>query len=329
MEKKKGQLRLCERRKIWKFFRLQYGIRRIAREVERDHSVISRELRRNANSGEDWIERSQLAHQLAKSRRTKANESRTRLKSEEIQFYVEEKLKLKWTPEIISIRIGRDIAGAVISYEAIYQWIREERPELTQYLKVAGKARRRRRSKKQYRPKEPAAPKVSIDERPQEANDRAVAGHWEGDLIVSKKSKFVVLHLKDRRTRFSKLRRLPNAKAETIKQAVIDILGFYPNNLVYTITFDNGSENALHQEIAYTLDAAVYFCHAYHSWEKGTVENGNKRVREDFPKGTDFALVTDNQIQSTEDRINNTPMKCLNALTPTEAFQEALFACCH
>ena len=110
---------------------------------------------------------------------------------------------------------------------------------------------------------------------------------------------------------------------------MIDMLGFFPSNLVYTITLDNGSENALHQHVAYSLNAAVYFCHAYHSWEKGTIENGNRRVREDFPKGTDFALISDEQIKATEDRINSTPLKCLNALTPAEAFREELLACCH
>jgi IS30 family transposase len=290
---------------------------------------VSRELKRNANDGEDWIEKTHRADEKAKRRRTEANQSRTRLKSEEIQNYVGGKLKLKWPPEIISLRIAKDLKGATISHEAIYQWIRELRPDLTEYLKTAGKSRRRRRGKKQHKPKVPAAPKVSIDDRPLEVNARKVVGHWEGDLIVSRKSKYVVLHLKERKTRFSKLRRLPDAKAKTIKQAVIEVLGFYPHDLVYTITLDNGSENALHQEIAHSLDAAVFFCHAYHSWEKGTVENGNRRVREDWPKGTDFALVADAQIQATEDRINGTPMKCLGACTPAEVFTVELLACCH
>jgi IS30 family transposase len=328
MEERRSHLNLDERRKIWKFDRLGYGVNQIARELDRSASTISRELKRNANAGEEWLIRAHLAQELATLRRTKANSSRTRLKSESIQDYVETRLKRKWSPEIIALRIGRDIAGAAISHEAIYQWIREERPDLTQYLKIAGKARRRRCCKRHYRPKAPAAPKVSIDERPAEANDRSVAGHWEGDLIVSRKSKFVILHLKERKTRFSKLRRLHNATAATLKAAVINILGFYPSNIVYSITFDNGSENAEHEIIACTLDTAIYFCHAYHSWEKGTVENGNRRVREDFPKGTDFALVTDEQIQATEDRINNTPLKCLNVFTPAEAFKLELLCGC-
>ncbi len=320
---------LKERLTIWKCARLGYSLRRIGREIGKDPSTIQRELKRNANDGEDWMRRAHQANELACRRRTEANESRTRLGSIEIQEYIEERLKKKWSPLRISIRIGKSIAGASISYEAIYQWIRDERPDLVQYLIICGKSRRRRRGKKQYKPKQPAAPKTSIDERPEEINNRTVVGHWEGDLMVSRKSTAVLLHLRERKTRFSKLVKLPDAKAETIKWAMIKILGALPGTLVMSITLDNGSENALHDEIALELLADVYFCHAYHAWEKGAVEYGNSDVRKDLPKGTDFALISDEEIQAIEDRMNTTPMLCLNAFTPAEAMREALFACCH
>lgn len=329
MEDLKGDLTPLERRQIWKYKKLGYGVRQIAREVERAASTVSRELKRNANSGEDWAAKAAQAYEMAKSRRTQANESRTPLKSIQIQAYVEAKLKEGWSPELISIRLKHEKCDVTISHEAIYQWVREERPDLVQYLKIGGKSRRRRRGKKCYRQKQPAAPKTSINERPEHIEARQEAGHWEGDLIVSRQSHAVLLHLRERKTRFSKIIKLPDAKAETAKRAIIEALGEYPPGLILTLTLDNGSENALHDEFSAALNVDVYFTHPYSAWEKGTIENGNKAVRQDFPKKTDFALIANNDVLRVEDRLNNRPMKCLGGMTPREAMNLELVACGH
>jgi IS30 family transposase len=329
MEDLKGHLSYPERSQIWKYKKLGYGVRQIARELGRSESTISRELRRNANDGVDWAAKATQAHELTKSRRTQANESRIPLKSIRIQLYVEQKLKDKWSPELIALRLRFENSDVTVSHEAIYQWIREERPDLIQYLKVAGKFRRRRRGKKAYKPKQPAAPKTSIDERPAHIGTREEVGHWEGDLMVSRQSRPVLLHLRERQTRLSKLVKLPDAKAETAKLAVVAALGSYPNDIVRTLTLDNGSENALHDEMSAALGLDVYFAHPYCAWEKGTIENGNGSVRWDLPKKTDFALITESRIQQIEDRLNNRPMKCLGGMTPLEAMNKVLLPATH
>jgi len=329
MEDLKGDLTPLERRQIWKYKKLGYGVRQIAREVGRAASTVSRELKRNANSGEDWAAKAAQAHELAKMRRTQANESRTPLKSIRIQAYVEAKLKEGWSPELISVRLKFEQSDVTVSHEAIYQWVREEKTDLIQYLKIGGKSRRRRRGKKSYPHKQPATPKTSIDERPEHIEARQEAGHWEGDLIVSRQSREVLLHLRERKTRFSKIIKLPDAKAETARRAIIEMLGEYPPGLTLTLTLDNGSENALHEEFAAALNMDVYFTHPYSAWEKGTIENGNKAVRQDLPKKTDFALIANSDVQRVEDRLNNRPMKCLQGMTPQEAMNAELRACGH
>jgi transposase, IS30 family len=328
MSKKYKHLSLEERQDIWHYVRLGYSKKRIARKIGRPVSTVRRELKRNANDKDHWVSKANCAHALAKLRRTEANESRTKLKSIEIQEYVKEKITIsKWTPQMISLRIGIDKPGASISHEAIYQWLQEEEPELLKYLPILGKVRRRRRGKKKpYQPKQPAAPKTSIDERPESENNREDYGSWEGDLMVSKQSKEVILHLRERKSRYSKLLILSNGKAETLRDAVINTLGFFPKSLKVSLTFDNGSENAFHLEIAHSVGIAVYFCHAYHSWEKGTVENGNGKVRRFLPKGTDFSSVTNEQLQEIEDLINGYPMECLNGMTPSEVMKLQLQA---
>lgn len=330
MKESKGHLSLAERRHIWKYKKLGYGVRQIARELERTESTISRELKRNANSGEDWIAKAAQAHEFANNRRSHANESRTPLKSIRIQSYVACKLKAGWSPELISLRLKFEKSDITVSHEAIYQWVRKHRTDLIKYLKIGGKSRRRRRGKKHYAARQPAAPnKTSIDERPEHIDAREEAGHWEGDLMVSRQSHAVLLHLRERKTRFSQIVNLPDAKAETAKHAVISTLGAFPGDLARTLTLDNGSENAQHDEVAAVLNLDVYFTHPYSAWEKGTIENGNKAVRQDLPKKTDFALVANSEVLRIENRLNDRPMKCLGGMTPREAMHQELLACAH
>ena len=325
MEDSKGQLCLAERRVIWKGRRLGYSVSKIAKEVGRSKSTISRELRRNANSGADWIDLSNQAQDKAKHRRIQANKSRTRLKAFWIQKHVEEKLKADWTPELISIRLKEvDKSDVTISHEAIYQWILRDRTDLIQYLPVVGRYRRRRRGKKSYQHKEPAAPKTSIDERPKEIESRNEVGHWESDLIESSGSNAALVHMRERKTRYSKIAKVDDKKALSNKRAIMGALVAFKGIAAKTLTLDNGVENAFHADIAEELNVSVYFTHPYSSWEKGTIENGNRAVRVHYPKGTDFAALSSEDITELEYRLNNRPMKCLKGRTPNEAMSGEL-----
>lgn len=330
MEDSQGQLGLAERRVIWKYRKLGYGVSKIAKETGRSKSTISRELRRNDNSGEDWVAKANQAQEMAQGRRIQANSSKTRLKSVLIQNYAEEKLKLGWTPELIAIRLKEvEKSDVTISHEAIYQWLLRDRTDLIEYLPVVGKHRRRRRGKKSYQHKEPAAPKTSIDERPKEIESRQEVGHWESDLIESSGSNSSLVHMRERKTRFSQIVLISDKKALSNKSAIMGALGAFKGVAVKTLTLDNGVENALHADIAAELNVSVYFTHPYSSWEKGTIENGNRAVRVYYPKGTDFATLKSSDVAELEHRLNSRPMKVLKGKTPSEAMSEELSALGH
>lgn len=304
------------------------GIREIGRELKRSPSAVSDALKRNEPP---WhlkllgpYERARYAWDETLKRRRQGRR-KWRLKCAVIRIYVEEKLIAGWSPEIISGRLPIDRPGYSISHEAIYQWVEYDEPRLKQYLLRAGKPRRGKPRARSYPKRQPAAPKRSIDIRPEVANQRERFGDFESDLIVGGKSDQCLLTVVDRRLRKTWVRKLPNRQAETVHDKLIEVLGKIPPNLRFTLTQDNGSEHALHADLERVLNIEVYFCHPYSSPERGTVENRNGLIRRFFPKGTDFSKITDEQIANVENWINTRPMKLLKFRTPNELFEEECF----
>ena len=330
------QLSLEERRVIYKFHRLGASRRDIARTLGRSPSTIIEELTRNAkhvDCNSDWIEQTHAAHNASKERRKVAS-SRMRLKSKAIQTAVIYLLtKKRWTPERISGYLKRNHPEHYICDESIYQWIYADRKELVRYLPVAGSRKREKRSsKKKPRLKQPAAPKVSIEERPEHINQRKDFGHWEGDLIEGARSSScseVILSLLERKSRFSVYVRLPNKESITVYKALKAFFEDLPPSLRQSLTLDNGVENALHYRLRNELGMEVYFCHSYASYEKGQVENSNRDFRKFVPKSLCLSIVEDSEIHKAEHYRNTLPMKCLEFDTPRSQFFEALAAVAH
>jgi len=237
-----------------------------------------------------------------------------------IQQYIEDKVKIGWSPEIISAKIKGDI-GSTINKDSIYTFIYKDKPELTQFLtrKHPGK-KPRSKTKKTDRTLIPN--RIDIDKRPTEANERKEFGHFEADTIVSRKSLAVLLVIVDRLTRKTKIKKLTRKTALQASISIIFALKEYNIITLKTMTYDNGSEFCWHDKVNEELNMKSFFCHPYSSWEKGTVENINGLIRRFFPKGTDFDKITDEEIQFVEDRINNRPMKVLAFKTPNEKYQE-------
>jgi IS30 family transposase len=262
------------------------------------------------------------AEDLAQLRRSLASRSRERLKSEQIRKYVESKLKTEWSPELIAGRLGIEHPGLSISYEAIYQWILLDRPELRSYLIACGRSKRRRRCGKKQRFKAPAAPKTSIELRPPAANNMETIGHFELDAIKGVISSTTALsNTIDRRSRRLFLHKVPNLEAKPYREKfVARMKQEVPSKHLLTLTNDNGSEHAEHDKIEQELGIKVYFSHAYCSCERGTVENRNRAIRRFFPKGTNFDDIPDDFIEWTENYLNNKPMKVLGFLTPMEVW---------
>ncbi len=309
------------------------SIRMIAIELGRAPSTISRELARNYPP-ERNVYTPRLAHERARAT-IKQRGKRSRLKDQRIRDYVKAKLTNDhWSPEQIAGTVPQTYPHASISHEAIYQYIYAQytrggygvlvgEEDLRMYLKRRHKVRKRKRVP--FRVEQGAINgRIMIDERPRVVDLRVEPGHWEGDSIVSKKSTIGLNTLVERVSGLVKMTKVLDSTSAATTQAVTRRLHRVRKLLRKTLTVDNGHENAGHNDITRALGTHVYFAHPYHSWERGTSENTNGLIRYYFPKGTDFATVTNTEIRAVERQLNNRPRKRLGWKTPQEVFNHCV-----
>jgi len=322
MENKQYKHLSCEERdKIAILHAKGKNLGEIAKVIGRNKATISRELRRNRSSTYN-VYLPHRAQERAKKRKRQAG-CRDRLKNERIKRYVMKKLRLKWSPELIAGRISIDEPRLAISHEAIYQFIydiktRKER-NLIPYLARAHKRRRCRTHS--HRHKNIHIPqRISIKERPKHIEKRRQPGHWEADTIISRQSKTALAIALERRSRFLRLAKLSAKTSRNFSNALNRRLGRYPEHMRRTITYDNGCENVEHLRINKVLGTRSYFCEPFHSWEKGSIENAIGLLRRFFPKKTNFAIITKEQVKRVEKSLNTRPRKCLKYKTPEEFF---------
>lgn len=319
MDRDYQQLSLEERDQIAVMSWEGESLRQIAQALGRAPSTIAREVRRNAS----LVYHSYLPHRAqdrAASRRQKASQ-RPRLKNDRLRAYVLAKLHEGWAPEIIAGRIRLDHPALSISHEAIYQYIYHaqtpNREELILLLRRAHRKRKQRGlGRKERKTKIPN--RIGIEARPPSVAARRRFGHWEGDALVSRKSSVALSSLVERKSRLLKLTRLPRKGAPEMVQAVLHRLGSLPPKARQTLTLDNGTENASHQELTQAIGLNCFFCHPYASWERGSNEQVNGLIRYYLPKGTDFGKITEDQLAQIESLINHRPRKCLGFKTPLE-----------
>ena len=318
-----SQLSLTERELISLYQAQGKSVNDIGRLLNRSGSTISRELKRNAPPVHKNYYVGSRAHQRSKDRTSTAHK-RPRLKNDLTHDYVENKLKLGWSPEQISGRLELDHPGNTISYETIYQYIYKERRELIKLLPRGHKRRQKRGHSKKHRNSH-ISNRVSIENRPEGINTRIEAGHWESDTLGSRLSKAALVVNVERKTRVTLISKIDYKTAFNTKDSIIQRLCALPKKLRQTITYDNGYENSLHEDVNKAIQIKSYFCTPNASWQKGTVENTNGLIRRFFPKKTDFLIVSDNEVQLVEFLLNTRPRKCLNYLTPYESL---ICECC-
>lgn len=314
-----SHLSLYEREQLFVYKRQGKSHREIGKLLDRHHTAISRELKRNNQPHphmRGYI--GALAHQQAKARKKKAGQ-RPRLKQAKIRDYVKEKLKIGWTPEIIASQVSLIFEGFSISHEAIYQYIYADWQEGILYLPRGHKKRYLKRYSNR-RNRAPIPNRMDIDLRPKDANLRKEVGHWESDTLESDQSRVVYNVIEERLSRLVKITRLENKKAAQTKDAIVKRLEKLPKKARKSITYDNGSENYYHQEVNFHLKTKSYFCKPYHSWEKGAIENTNGLIRRFIPKKTDLAQFSQEQLDQIENLLNHRPRKCLGFKTPFQVF---------
>ncbi len=211
--------------------------------------------------------------------------------------------------------------GIFLHHETIYRLIYQDKIEggdLWQHLRIARKPYRKRYGRYEKRGK--IKNRTSIDESPEVVGKKGRIGDWEGDTIMGKDKKSVLLTLVDRKTLYTIIVKLDSKRASEVAKAVVKVL--YPlKQRIKTITFDNGLEFAEHEIMSKKLEAQIYFAHPYSPWERGINENINGLIRQYFPKGTDFNEVSAKEINFLVNRLNNCPRKTLGGKTPNELFK--------
>jgi IS30 family transposase len=358
------------------------GVREIARRIGRSPSTISRELRRNAATRGGQLEYRATNAQWHADRRARRPKKAKLATNDALHHYVQDRLAgmisrpdgtavtgphvrwigrrhgrrqdrrwaKSWSPQQISNRLRVDFPddeSMRISHEAIYQALYVQgrgalRRELTACLRT-GRALRVPRARSQGNGRNFVTPEVMISERPAEAADRAVPGHWEGDLIIGLDSSAMGT-LVERTTRFTMLLYLPRMEAhgseprvkngpalaghgaEAVRDAIALSVATLPEHLRRSLTWDQGAEMAQHAQLRIDMGLAVYFCDPHSPWQRGTNENTNGLLRQYFPKGTDLTKHSADDLAAVAAALNGRPRKTLGWKTPAEALDRLLLS---
>ena len=305
-----------ERCPIYALRKSGYSIRAIARELNRSHTTIARELRRNSG---DRGYRHKQAERTARERR-RASSSRPWKLTAALWVVIEGRLRRAWSPEQIAGRLRRE--GVVsVSPEWIYQHIRKDRRmggHLWRSLRRRGKRPNVTAGRDSGRGCIPN--RVDIAARPARVEAKSRVGDWEADTMIGKGHSGALVTLVDRMSKLVLIQRVTHKTAAAVGDAIRTMLAPYP---VHTITADNGKEFAGHAAIATALEARFFFARPYASWERGLNEHTNGLIRGYFPKGTDFRAVTSEDVQRVQDALNARPRKVLGYRTPQEVMAAA------
>lgn len=326
MKLTKSHLTHFERQKLEYLCRTKLSLREIGKVMHRHHSVLSRELRRNAT--EYFAYRAVTAQSLFERRWCKKKKGKFE-KYPALKQWVVGKLREEQSPEQISGRLRSQpplqLQGILVSHETIYHYIYqgEGRFELLYRCLKRGKPKRQRKFSRKHR-RSLITERISIHQRPEEVTLRSTFGHWESDSMIFSKQHTALRVQCERKSRLVRIHRVPDKSSEATYQALLQTRESLPVSCFKTITFDNGLEGQCHSKIRKDYDISTYFCDPYSSWQKGTVENANGLIRYYLPRSVDLGSLTDKDIYEIQEKINNRPRKCLGYLMPNEVVAQFL-----
>ncbi|MFD0276784.1 IS30 family transposase [Kitasatospora sp. NPDC127111] len=325
-------LREDERIHIADRLREKATVRAIAAELGRSPSTVSREIRRNRHPGSHSY-RPHAAQARADARRPRPKPGKI-ARNSELRDFLQHHLDKRWSPEQICQALRDTFPERPemhVAHETVYQALYvqgrgELRRELAGALRT-GRARRVPHGRAAARRPRFAHPMVMISERPAEVEDRAVPGHWEGDLIIGKDGASAIGTLVERTTRYVMLLHLPGGRtAEQVRDALVATVRTLPAHLVRSLTWDQGSEMAEHGLFTLATDIPVYFCDPASPWQRGSNENTNGLLRQYFPKGTDLAVHGPEHLAAVAAELNGRPRKTLGWETPAERLHKLIAA---
>ena len=320
-------LTLAEREEISRFVAAGQSIRSIATLLGRAPSTISREITRNG--GQECYRASQ-ADQAAWDRASRPKTCKL-VENRALAYIVARKLQWQWSPEQIAGWLKRTYPGDgtfQVSHETIYRSLFIQargalKKELLQHLRRTRVMRRSRHHTLKTDNHGRITDAVSISERPATVADRAVPGHWEGDLLCGSGNSQIAT-LVERHTRYVMLVKVTGKDTETVTNALIKNARRLPQELYKSLTWDRGKEMADHKRFTLATDIKVYFCDPHNPWQRGTNENTNGLLRQYFPKGTDLSAYSQAKLNAVARKLNERPRKTLNYETPAEKFSQSV-----
>jgi IS30 family transposase len=320
-------LTLAEREEISRGVVAGHSIRSIGTLLGRAPSTISREITRN---GGQQCYRASQADQMAWDRSCRPKTCKL-VENRTLAHIVAGKLQGKWSPEQIAGWLKRTYRGDEtfqVSHETIYRSLFIQargalKKELLAHLRRTRVMRRSRHHTQKTENHGRIIDAVSISERPATAEDRAVPGHWEGDLLCGS-SNSQIATLVERQSRYVMLVKLTAKDTETVTNALIKNARKLPQELYKSLTWDRGKEMAAHKRFTLATDIKVYFCDPHHPWQRGTNENTNGLLRQYFPKGIDLSAYSQAKLNAVARKLNERPRKTLNYETPAERFHQSV-----
>lgn len=314
-----------EREEISRGISAGESIRQIAREIFRAPSTVSREIKRHGGRKKY---RATIADSVAWDRALRPKSCLLAVHAN-LQQVVAEQLSLDWSPEQISgwLRVQfPDDETMRISHETIYRSLFIQargvlKKELIKHLRTNRTMRQSKKASSDSKPRGVIVDGVSIRERPVEVEDRAIPGHWEGDLITGAHNNSHIATLVERSSRFTMLVKVDGKDTSSVVSALIKSVQALPTELRRSLTWDRGMEMAHHKRFSVATDVQVYFCDPQSPWQRGTNENTNGLLRQYFPKGTELSGHSQSDLDAIALRLNQRPRKTLGFKSPAEAFQ--------
>ena len=316
-------LTLAEREVISRGLAMRLSLRAIAAELGRSASTVSREVQRNGGYG---CYRASAAEEAAWRRARRPKLCKLADQPHVVRL-VTEKLQRQWSPQQIAGWLKRrypDDERYHVSHETIYKSLFIQargvlKKELLACLRTQRVMRRSKHASLKGQGLGKIVDAVSISERPAAVEDRAVPGHWEGDLITGSRNSYIAT-LVERQTRYVMLAKVENKTTETVIRALIKQARKLPSELYKSLTWDRGSELSDHKKFTLATDIQVYFCDPKSPWQRGSNENTNRLLRQYFPKGTDLSVYSQAKLNAVARQLNERPRKTLDYETPAERF---------